>query len=90
MPESSKPVQCPNPPHPCNARILQTRAMPESSKPPPLLASREANIYYIASREANIYYIASREAILASREAILASREAILASREANIYNRLE
>ena len=50
-----------------------------------ILASREANIYYIASREANIYYIASREAILASREAIIyciASREARIASRE--------
>ena len=48
-----------------------------------ILASREANIYYIASREA---ILASREGIVASREAntyYIASREAILASREA-------
>ena len=88
MPEPSPTVQCPNPPQPCNARILQNRAMPESSHSLPPQASREA---ILASREANIYYIASREAVVASREAVLASREAnmyYIASREAVLASR--
>ena len=47
MPESFKTVQCPNPPKPCNARILPNRVMPESSRPKPpgrlFQASREAS-----------------------------------------------
>ena len=50
MPESFKTGQCPNPPKPGSARILQNRAMPESSRSLPPQASREA---FQASREAS-------------------------------------